>query len=620
MSNIKNYKVILDEAGVFKAGALTLVDLFSADGTTSKVVSIGYFDTSVNPPVKVTKKTKPTDVQYTIITDTLTGLFFVVDEEVATVSADIEFACDFCNLDSASENALGASCATPMNTKDCDREALIEKLNDIYEAVDGLELTTENIRIEAGQINLNTDEVEQKLDNVVDTIKEVNTLVLDFKEVYCGTSNGVSKNYQIRQYSDYNTSTKVKTPRPLEYSEDGLIWTETAPANTTFVFGACNTLRRCNSSIQLDNQKVTFPANTIFTYEGTCAIGTAKHIEENTLTAITQGDSFGQQNTSNVKLENQVEIIAYGTSRVSFMGDCENPPIISTLSAPLGLSYNPNAIYFISSGMSFSPTLSSDGNDTVTYEITSGTLPTGVTLNPATGEISGIPTVKGSYTLTVQVCNLIGCTSATFTFETDYCKEDETIVIPANKGIKLAKTQVFAVDYISNNTNIEMTVGDLFSGVKTNFTSGNLPTDIADNGDFISDDIYLVNNGTGDLTIKVTKWCGQTLAIGTTLGGALILATINYNSVTEVATLNWTDVTAEIGYKVFKYKTADGISTAVEIGNVGADVTTLNHIITVFNEEFSFYVVAYNVVDIAESNTLTLTPWKSSFIFSVNIP
>ena len=41
-------------------------------------------------------------------------------------------------------------------------------LTSIYEAVDDLELTTENIRIEAGQINLNTDEVEEKLDLLID--------------------------------------------------------------------------------------------------------------------------------------------------------------------------------------------------------------------------------------------------------------------------------------------------------------------------------------------------------------------------------------------------------------------------------------------------------------------
>jgi predicted nucleic acid-binding Zn-ribbon protein len=72
---------------------------------------------------------------------------------------------------------LGEDCETPVHTKDCDREALIEMLQTqldelikIYGAVDGLELTTENIRIEAGQINLSTDEVEALLTQIKDLI------------------------------------------------------------------------------------------------------------------------------------------------------------------------------------------------------------------------------------------------------------------------------------------------------------------------------------------------------------------------------------------------------------------------------------------------------------------
>ncbi len=69
------------------------------------------------------------------------------------------------------------SCDNATFTKDCDREALIAmlqtQLNElikIYGAVDGLELTTENIRIEAGQINLSTDEVEALLTQIKDLI------------------------------------------------------------------------------------------------------------------------------------------------------------------------------------------------------------------------------------------------------------------------------------------------------------------------------------------------------------------------------------------------------------------------------------------------------------------
>ena len=72
---------------------------------------------------------------------------------------------------------LGEDCEAPVHTKDCDREELMAQLElqlaelvKIYGAVDGLELTTENIRIEAGQINLSTDEVEALLSQIKDLI------------------------------------------------------------------------------------------------------------------------------------------------------------------------------------------------------------------------------------------------------------------------------------------------------------------------------------------------------------------------------------------------------------------------------------------------------------------
>jgi hypothetical protein len=61
---------------------------------------------------------------------------------------------------------LGGSCANAMQTKDCDRDALIAKLQAILEAVDDLEVNTENINLNAEQINLNTDEVEQLLKDI----------------------------------------------------------------------------------------------------------------------------------------------------------------------------------------------------------------------------------------------------------------------------------------------------------------------------------------------------------------------------------------------------------------------------------------------------------------------
>ena len=65
-------------------------------------------------------------------------------------------------------------------------------------------------------------------------------------------------------------------------------------------------------------------------------------------------------------------------------------------------------------GESFSLTIPTTGAP-VTYTVT-GTIPAGLTLNQATGVISGVPTTKGDYPLTVKAKNLAGSAAATLTF------------------------------------------------------------------------------------------------------------------------------------------------------------------------------------------------------------
>ena len=54
---------------------------------------------------------------------------------------------------------------------------------------------------------------------------------------------------------------------------------------------------------------------------------------------------------------------------------------------------------------------STGGRPAVTWSLPQGTLPTGLVLNPATGEITGTPTVAGAYPLKVQVADTLGLTA-----------------------------------------------------------------------------------------------------------------------------------------------------------------------------------------------------------------
>lgn len=64
---------------------------------------------------------------------------------------------------------------------------------------------------------------------------------------------------------------------------------------------------------------------------------------------------------------------------------CDNPPI-----ATVGVAYSH---FFPATG----------GTPPYTFSIAAGALPPGLTLDAATGEVSGIPTVEGAYTFTVEV-------------------------------------------------------------------------------------------------------------------------------------------------------------------------------------------------------------------------
>jgi hypothetical protein len=56
-------------------------------------------------------------------------------------------------------------------------------------------------------------------------------------------------------------------------------------------------------------------------------------------------------------------------------------------------------------GTPYSSTITASGTPSATYTVTSGVLPTGLTLNATTGAITGTPTTPGSYTFTVTAAN-----------------------------------------------------------------------------------------------------------------------------------------------------------------------------------------------------------------------
>ncbi|MBI3132434.1 MAG: putative Ig domain-containing protein [Acidobacteria bacterium] len=87
-----------------------------------------------------------------------------------------------------------------------------------------------------------------------------------------------------------------------------------------------------------------------------------------------------------------------GCTGSSWCADCDASSKI------LGLNYQPSNTYTVGTPIAVNPP-NPQGGTPVTYSVTVGALPAGLTLSPTTGHITGTPTAPGVYTLTIQGAN-----------------------------------------------------------------------------------------------------------------------------------------------------------------------------------------------------------------------
>jgi peptidoglycan/xylan/chitin deacetylase (PgdA/CDA1 family) len=80
--------------------------------------------------------------------------------------------------------------------------------------------------------------------------------------------------------------------------------------------------------------------------------------------------------------------------------------ITAALAAPRFTASSPPSLAF--TGVSYSYPYKASGNPAPTFAVSSGKLPTGLTLNATTGVLSGKPTASGIFTFTVQASNGVG--------------------------------------------------------------------------------------------------------------------------------------------------------------------------------------------------------------------
>ncbi|MBQ7169601.1 MAG: putative Ig domain-containing protein [Synergistaceae bacterium] len=98
---------------------------------------------------------------------------------------------------------------------------------------------------------------------------------------------------------------------------------------------------------------------------------------------------------------------SYGNNAKTFTLTIEAAGVIPTITA--------SSLADGKEGSAYSQTLTATGTAPITWAVTSGTLPAGLSLNASTGMISGTPTSSGAYTFTVTAANEYGTASKSFT-------------------------------------------------------------------------------------------------------------------------------------------------------------------------------------------------------------
>jgi hypothetical protein len=139
----------------------------------------------------------------------------------------------------------------------------------------------------------------------------------------------------------------------------------------------------------------------------------------------------------NMNVAVKVSIIYYisvpiTTFNIAFTGLREvpppppTPPTITTTNIPSGIEKQAYTALF-----------EATGDAPITWSIISGALPTGITLDPTTGAISGIPTEPNTFTFTVQAENLGGTDSKPFTIIIEAEEDTVGINTPAFEAFKI---------------------------------------------------------------------------------------------------------------------------------------------------------------------------------------
>ncbi len=121
-------------------------------------------------------------------------------------------------------------------------------------------------------------------------------------------------------------------------------------------------------------------------------------------------------------------------------------------------------------GVSFSGSVAASPGGAYTYSLQSGNLPSGFTLHPSTGAVTGLTAVPGTYSFTIKAQSANGCSSSQIYSLTVVCPSI-TLLALATPSLNSAYNQTVTASP-AGNYNFAVTAGVLPAGLSLNPASG----------------------------------------------------------------------------------------------------------------------------------------------------
>ncbi|GAA2014282.1 DUF11 domain-containing protein [Nakamurella flavida] len=206
------------------------------------------------------------------------------------------------------------------------------------------------------------------------------------------------------------------------------------------------------------------------------------------------------------------------------------------------------------------PTVSG-GTGPFSWDITAGSLPAGLTLDPATGTVRGTPTAAGSSTVTVRVTDGFAQTASRTVTLAIAAQPTLPATPPPSGQVGVAYSTTFTVTGGTAPFSWALTAGSLPTGLTLNSSTGQLtgtPT----------------TAGSSTFTLAVTDAFGQTASrpytVTVTPGPLVITTTADSASTTPGATVTWTQTIANTSSTAFT-----GVQVRTSLSAVLDDATYL---------------------------------------------